>query len=157
MCNARRAPHGWSECAFLTPSSVGSRTALPAVVFLRSSPTPRTGSQIGYPNHRYDASHGRGQVTGQSRPYEGLSRDRHCQCLECCGFGFLTASRSRASIVRWRFSAHCSLLLKAISVANVAALTSLGKTTTTLVRLFTFSNKRSSMFVVRIRAWWLPG
>src|SRR5215210_2115595 len=57
MCNARRAPHGRSEYAFLTPSSVESRTALPAVVFLRSSPTPPTGPQIGCPtwgrtNHR---------------------------------------------------------------------------------------------------------
>jgi hypothetical protein len=50
-----------------------------------------------------------------------------------------------------------TLLLKAISVANVAALSSLGKTPTILVRLFTSSKSRSSILVVRSLAWWLPG
>ena len=36
-------------------------------------------------------------------------------------------------------------------------LVSLGKTPTTLVRLFTALKSRPSMFVERIRAWWLPG
>jgi hypothetical protein len=39
----------------------------------------------------------------------------------------------------------------------VLALVSLGKTPTTLVLLFTSLNRRSSMFVVRSLAWWLPG
>jgi hypothetical protein len=56
-------------------------------------------------------------------------------------------------IARGRFT----MLLRAISVASVLALVSLGKTPTTLVLLFTSLNRRSSILVVRSLAWWLPG
>jgi hypothetical protein len=70
---------------------------------------------------------------------------------EYCGLVFSAASR--ASIEKYHFNAHPSLLLKAISVANVLALVSLGKTPTTLMRRFTSLKRRSSMFVERILAW----
>jgi hypothetical protein len=54
-------------------------------------------------------------------------------------------------------STHSSLLRQAIAVARVLALVSLGKIPTTLVLLFTSFKRRSSMFVVRILAWWEPG
>jgi hypothetical protein len=46
--------------------------------------------------------------------------------------------------------------LRVITVANVVALVSLENTPSTLVFLFTSSNKRSRMFVVRILVWWFP-
>src|SRR5215203_609770 len=55
------------------------------------------------------------------------------------------------------FSVHCSLLPKLISVANVAALTALGKTLTTFVRLFASPNKRPLACLSCVASRGFPG